>query len=52
LHENSIKEFKGEIKNLAISSLNFVDQEWINLKIPTLAVITEQKELFNLEGFS
>ena len=53
LHENSVKEFKGEIKNLNISSCNFVDHEWItNLKIPTLAAITEQKELFILEGFS
>ena len=52
LHENSIKEFKGEVKNLDISSCNFVDHEWINLKLPTLAVITEQKELYILEGFS
>ena len=52
LHDNSVKEFKGEIKNLNLSICNFVDHEWLNLKIPTLAVITEQKELFILEGFS
>ena len=52
LHENSVKEFKGEIKNLNLSICNFVDHEWFNLKIPTLAAITEQKELFILEGFS
>ena len=52
LHENSVKEFKGDIKNLNIPSCNFVDHEWINLRIPTLAAITEQKELFILEGFS
>ena len=52
LQENTVKEFKGEIKNLNISSFNFVDHEWINLKLPSIAVITEQKELFILEGFS
>ena len=52
LHENSVKEFKGEIKNLNMSACNFVDHDWINLRIPTIAVITEQKELFILEGFS
>ena len=52
LHENSVKEFKGEIKNLNVSICNFVDHEWLNVKIPTLAVITEQKELYILEGFS
>ena len=52
LHENSVKEFKGEVKNLNLSVCNFVDHEWLNLKIPTLAAINEQKELYILEGFS
>jgi len=52
LHENSVKEFKGEVKNLNLSVCNFVDHEWLNMKIPTLAAINEQKELYILEGFS
>ena len=52
LHEDNVKEFKDEVKNLNISVCNFVDHEWLNLSIPTLAIITEQKELYILEGFS
>ena len=52
LQENNVKEFKGEVKNLNLSVCNFVDHEWFNMKIPTLAVITDQRELYILEGFS
>ena len=50
--DNSVKEFKSSVKNLNISITNFVDHEWINAKMLTLATITEQRELFILEGFS
>ena len=52
IYENSVKEFKGGIKNLDLNICNFVDHEWLNIKNPTLAAITEQRELFIFEGYN
>ena len=51
IYENSVKEFKTSIKNLNVNNCNFVDHEWLSVKMPTIAVITEQRELYLLEGF-
>ena len=52
IYENSVKEFKTGIKNLNLNNCNFVDHEWLSIKIPTVAAITEQRELYLFEGFS
>ena len=52
IYENSVKEFKTGIKNLNINNYNFVDHEWLSIKIPTVAAITEQRDLYVFEGFS
>ena len=51
IYENSVKEFKTSIKNLNINNCNFVDHEWLSVKLPTVAAITEQRELYLFEGF-
>lgn len=52
IYENSVKEFKTTIKNLNINNCNFVDHEWLSMKMPTVAAITEQRELYLFEGYS
>ena len=52
IYENSVKEFKTGIKNLNVNNCNFVDHEWLSIKIPTVAAITEQRDLYVFEGFS
>ena len=52
IYENSVKEFKTGIKNLNVNNCNFVDHDWLNVKIPTVAAITEQRELYLFEGYS
>ena len=52
IYENSVKEFKNPIRNLNLSLCNFVGHEWLPLKIPTLAAITQQRELFIFEGMN
>ena len=52
IYENSVKEFKTGIKNLNLNNCNFVDHDWLSVKIPTVAAITEQRELYLFEGFS
>ena len=51
IYENSVKEFKTPIKNLDLNK-NFVDHEWLQLKVPTLAAITEERDLYILEGYN
>ena len=52
IYENSVKEFKTGIKNLNVNNCNFVDHDWLSVKIPTVAAITEQRELYLFEGYS
>ena len=52
IYENSVKEFKTGIKNLNVNNCNFVDHDWLTVKIPTVAAITEQRELYLFEGYS
>ena len=52
IYENSVKEFKTGIKNLNVNNCNFVDHDWLDVKIPTVAAITEQRELYLFEGYS
>ena len=52
IYENSVKEFKTGIKNLNLNNCNFVDHDWLSVKIPTVAAITEQRELYLFEGYS
>ena len=52
IYENSVKEFKTGIKNLNINNCNFVDHDWLNVKTPTVAAITEQRELYLFEGYA
>ena len=50
IYENSVKEFKTGVKNLDVSK-NYVDHEWVcQAKIPTIATITEEGDLYILEG--
>ena len=51
IYENSVKEFKTQIKGLDLNK-NFVDHEWLPLKIPTLAAVTEERDLYILEGYN
>ena len=52
IYENFVKEFKSGIKNLNINKRNFFDYDWLNLKTPTIATITEQRELYLFEGYT
>ncbi|MGL4951484.1 MAG: hypothetical protein ACRC4L_00715, partial [Mycoplasma sp.] len=51
IYENSVKEFKSIIKNWDLTK-NFVDHEWWHVKIPTWAVITEEKDIYIWEGYN
>ena len=52
IYENSVKEFKTSIKNLNVNNCNFVDHDWLDVKTPTVAAITEQRELYIFEGYT
>jgi WD40 repeat protein len=51
IYENSVKEFKGGVKNLNIANNNFLDHDWVTGKIPTVVTITDKNDIYVLEGF-
>jgi WD40 repeat protein len=51
IYENSVKEFKGGVKNLNTMNNNFLDHDWIAGKIPTVVTITDKNDIYILEGF-